>query len=280
MSYVLAIEPHPEQARILRDSVAARAGAKLRVVGSLDAAIRAIDKEVPNLVLVSPLMPSREEYRLVQRLRSLLQSPAPQILIIPDLACTDDDVAPKRTLLDRLRNKKMLPHRCSPSAFADDVAAYIPLVWPCEPAPVRTPPPDARGLERREMARFERIDAAKIIVNGAVAAVVDLSLTGAQVLAPHVLLPGVGVRVSLSRKTMAVSCDADIVWGSIDLVGATRELRYRAGIKFTEPDRHALGLLYSGEFDDDIPEECVALERRITYGTIERADGRGELVAR
>ena len=250
MPYVLAIEPHPEQAGILRDSVAALAGATLMVVASLDAAFRAIDTEVPNLVLVSALMPSREERRLVERLRLLPQGPAPQILIIPALASTDDD-APRRTLLDRLRNRKMPPRRCSPSVFADDVAAYLPLVWPREPLPVLKPTPDAR-VERRETTRIERIDAARILLNGAAASVVDLSLTGAQVLACKVLLPGAGVHVLLSHKTNAICCDADIVWGSIDLVGTMGELRYRAGIRFTEPDRRALELLYSGRVDDEV----------------------------
>lgn len=71
MSYVLAIEPHQGQVSILRDHVGTRTRTKLTVVESMNAAMTAIDDAVPNLVLLSTLMPPHEESRLVARLREL-----------------------------------------------------------------------------------------------------------------------------------------------------------------------------------------------------------------
>ena len=58
--------------------------AKLTVVGSVRAAMTHLDREIPNLVLVGPLMPLHEETQLVARLRDV-PPPSPLILMLPSL---------------------------------------------------------------------------------------------------------------------------------------------------------------------------------------------------
>src|SRR5262245_57830860 len=112
MPYVLAIEPHHEQARILRDEIRARARTRLPVVESPGAAIAAIDREVPALVLVNALMPAPDEHALVDRLRKLPPSKAPQILFLPALADGQAAPAPRRSFLSFARKKGFRPANC------------------------------------------------------------------------------------------------------------------------------------------------------------------------
>jgi CheY-like chemotaxis protein len=244
MPYVLAIEPDQTQADILRDSVSTHAKAPLTVVGSLSDAIAAINQALPDLVLVSPLMSSDDERQLVDRLRDLHEQPAPQILVTPSLAAPDDAALSKRSFFSR-RRRRALPLPCDPQAFADDLSAYLPDTPPLARRVVRMPIRRA-AAERREAVRFERVDLARVLVDGAAVDVVDVSLTGAQVLGIRVLRPGASVHVLLARRSDAICCNADVVWGGIDIVGSAQELSYRAGIRFSSPDRDALERLYFG----------------------------------
>ena len=199
MSYVLAIEPRDEQAGILRTAVGPRTSAALTVVGSLAAAMGAIDEEVPHIVLVSALMSPLDEGKLVARLRDLSCDEAPQLLIIPALA-TPQTQQPKRRLFGRRRSRHE-PARCDPSAFADQVSAYLDSVHR-RPKTIVRPEPSRpvslavkSGAERRAAVRVEGIDWARALVDGAAVDLVDLSATGAQVLAPMVLPPGDRVQV-------------------------------------------------------------------------------------
>jgi CheY-like chemotaxis protein len=245
MSYVLAIEPDQAQAEILRDDVSTRAKAPVTVVNSLDAAMSAIDRAVPDLLLVSALMPSSDERLLLDRLRDFVEGPAPQVLVIPALARADDPQLMRRSLFSRRRGRPLLPVPCHPHTFADDLAAYLPDERPRD-SRLRRRPVRLAADERREAARFERIDLARVLIDGDAVDLIDVSLTGAQVVAVRVLRPGASVHVLLARQSDAICCDADVVWGGIDLVGSAQELSYRAGIRFSQPDRAALKRLYFG----------------------------------
>lgn len=248
MSYALAIEPHREQADILRTCVGTKTRAKLRVVGSVRAALSAIDQEIPNLVLVPPLMPPHEEEQLVTRLRTLPPATAPMILIIPSLAAPSSD-RPKRRLFDSLLSRGVQPTGCDPTAFADQLSAYMRDMEPDDSVsilgPTLRPAREGPGSERRSAARFEHISGAKLLINGAVVDLVDLSVTGAQVLsAMKVLRPSESVQIRLSRDADDVNCDAAIVWSSFEMNGTLQTPCYRAGITFGGIGQRALERLY------------------------------------
>jgi len=81
MSYVLAIEPDEEQAALLRDAVRFRAKTQLKTVASITAATAAI--AIPQLVLITSLMPPRQERTFLARVRGLPKGASPEGLF-PD----------------------------------------------------------------------------------------------------------------------------------------------------------------------------------------------------
>jgi hypothetical protein len=243
LSYALAIEPHREQADILRTHVSTKTRAKLTVVGSVRAAMTHIDQEIPNLVLVGPLLPPHEETQLVARLRDV-PPPSPLILITPSLFAPRND-PPKRRLFDSLLNRNVQPAGCDASAFAEQLSEYMREMEPRNALSVMRPAPKGPGSERRTAARFERLAGAKVLINGAVVDLVDLSVTGAQVLsAMRVLRPSESVQVKLWKEAEGISCDGAIVWSSFETSGAMHTPCYRAGITFGDAGQRALEQLY------------------------------------
>jgi len=110
---------------------------------------------------------------------------------------------------------------------------------------IMRPAPKGPGSERRSAARFERLAGAKVLINGAVVDLVDLSVTGAQVLsAMRVLRPSESVQVKLWKEADGISCDGAIVWSSFETSGALHTPCYRAGITFGDAGQRALEQLY------------------------------------
>jgi CheY-like chemotaxis protein len=237
MSYVLAIEPHQEQASLLRDNIGVGTPTRLTLVDSMDAAMTAIDDEVPDLVILNALIPPHEETRLVARLRALPQATAPQILFTPALA-RPETCQPRRTLVDRFRKRDVPPAGCNPSAFADQISAYL-LTLPSGSAGS-----ESAGSNRRVAARSGSVDWANVRIDGAVVDVVDLSLGGAQIVSSRVLPPGKSVQVWLRSEAEAIRCEAEIVWSGFEIIGEGEAPSVRAGINFINADRGALERLY------------------------------------
>jgi PilZ domain len=243
LSYALAIQPHREQADILRTHVSTKTRAKLTVVNSVRAAMTHIDHEIPNLVLVGPLMPPHEENQLVNRLKDV-PPPSPLILMIPSLVAPLSD-RPKKRLFDSLLNRTVQPIGCDPSAFAEQLSEYMREMEPLDSSSLMKPAAKGPGSERRAAARFERLSGAKVLINGEVVDLVDLSVTGAQVLsAMRVLRPSEAVQVKLWKEADAISCDGAIVWSSFETNGALHTPCYRAGITFGDAGQRALEQLY------------------------------------
>jgi hypothetical protein len=255
MAYVLAIEAHPRQANILREIVGLKAQTKLTLVDSLDAALAAIADEVPRLVLASALMPPREEAVLLSRLRDLPRDRVPQILVIPALAAFETPPSePRRSLFTLTRKRRLPPEDCDPSAFADQLSAYLNQAerrlydaWEPQPQSLRFMP-GTSGVDRRTALRFERVRWAGARVNGIAVGLVDLSATGAQVLASIALAPGESVHVVLSREADAFQLEAAIVWG--DDSGARSNAQAagsRVGMNFKDFDTDTFERFYFGQ---------------------------------
>src|SRR5688500_20216819 len=71
VALVLAIEPDIRQGTILKRIVRELVGADLVLVESRDAAIAAIDRQIPDVILVTALLSPRDEDELVSHLRAL-----------------------------------------------------------------------------------------------------------------------------------------------------------------------------------------------------------------
>jgi hypothetical protein len=93
VALVLAIEPDHRQATTLKRVVRELVKADLVLVDSRDAAITAIDSQIPDVILVTALLSPRDEEELVTHLRALEGAEHLQTHTIPQLAGSraDDD---------------------------------------------------------------------------------------------------------------------------------------------------------------------------------------------
>ena len=89
------------------------------------------------------------------------------------------------------------------------------------------------------------MDRRSILVNGARGDLIDLSVTGAQVLTPTLLRPNEPVRVVLPADTGEVRCPGTVVWSVAVPIGGA--IHYRAGVQFKKPDPKAIEA-YSAQF--------------------------------
>lgn len=127
MSLVLAIEPGRAQAELLRE-VHTALGVQLLIVSSKDEAIDAIDREVPDLVLVNALLSPREENELVAHLRSLEHASHLQLLTIPLLSRGEAAAPTGKSSLFGFGKKKRAPvvsDGCDLTSFGEQVSSYL-----------------------------------------------------------------------------------------------------------------------------------------------------------
>ncbi len=92
-----------------------------------------------------------------------------------------------------------------------------------EPAPAL----DQRGTRRAVRVRIK--DGIDVAVDGNPAALVDLSMVGAQVVSPTVLKPNQRVRVIMGDGKAAIRCSGAIAWAAFEMPKGM-PTRYRAGI--------------------------------------------------
>jgi CheY-like chemotaxis protein len=131
VSLVLALEPDPKQAAVLKQVVRDRVGAQFVLADSKDAALAAIAERVPDLILVTTLLSPRDESELTDRLRELEGAEHLQTLTIPLLAVSAASPEPKkkrRGLLSAFTSDAETPATqggCDPAVFADEIRNYI-----------------------------------------------------------------------------------------------------------------------------------------------------------
>ena len=96
---------------------------------------------------------------------------------------------------------------------------------------------DQRGTRRAP--RYRMKDGLQILVDGNNAALVDVSVVGAQVLCSVVLRPNQRVRMTLTDQKGAIRCNGSIAWASLELPKGLPP-RYRAGIDMSGADPEAV----------------------------------------
>jgi PilZ domain len=79
----------------------------------------------------------------------------------------------------------------------------------------------------------------EVIVDGNSAALVDLSIVGAQVLSPKMLKPNQRVRLMFVDGGISIKCNGMIIWASFEMPKG-QPTRYRAGIDLTTDDSRGL----------------------------------------
>ena len=130
MALVLAIEPDLRQAEILTRIVREKVRADLVIVDSRDAAMEAMRRAVPDVMLLSALLSPRDEDELVGHLRKLEGAEHLQTHTIPQLASSggDSHSGPARGLLKAFRRKKETAPQasgCDPDLFAEEIRVFL-----------------------------------------------------------------------------------------------------------------------------------------------------------
>jgi CheY-like chemotaxis protein len=166
MSLILAIEPDRQQATELAAMVRGRLRAELILADSAEPALAALGDRVPDLILTSALLSTKDEAALADRLRKLEGAAAHvQTLTIPVLDTPMARSAAGRNVLFGLLGDRMsspaAPDGCDPALFAEQCAEYlqraaaertgqpvdVPVAMPLAPAPVMEPTPPPEPVE-------------------------------------------------------------------------------------------------------------------------------------
>lgn len=109
-------------------------------------------------------------------------------------------------------------------------------------SPRRPPATSGHALDHRGTRLAPRCKvsaAARAVVEGQPAAIVDLSINGAQIATPAQLKPRQRVQMTLADAHDQLACAADVAWASFESPTNSGP-RYRAGIAFVEQDTAAI----------------------------------------
>jgi PilZ domain len=90
----------------------------------------------------------------------------------------------------------------------------------------------------RTVPRFAVRGEIAVVVNGQPSDLIDLSTSGAQVIAPVRLAPGQPVRLVISDAEAETRCRGQVAWCSV--VPSRGLVEYRAGIAFEQADTETL----------------------------------------
>ncbi len=104
-------------------------------------------------------------------------------------------------------------------------------------APSAAAPLDQRGTRRTARTRVS--GSVEVLIDGNSAALVDVSVSGIQVLSASILKPNQRIRVTLPVPGRPVRVSAGVVWASFEM--PKEGARYRAGIEFLEVAPPATG---------------------------------------
>jgi hypothetical protein len=135
------------------------------------------------------------------------------------------------------------------SQAAADPASHAPPLQPAvsthpagvaaEAAPVTTidpPPLDEAGTRVAPRYRTQKIE---VLIDGNPATLVDLSVTGAQVVSVTILKPNQRVRMAFADAQGMVRFNAAIAWATFEIPPKIGP-QYRAGIEFVDADPAAI----------------------------------------
>ena len=140
---VLAIEPEGSQADAIRQFVRDELGAELMLVSSAYAAVVAINRQTPDVVLFSESVSEKHRDRVLDHLRSTIAPAVPQRMTLPPLRGCDRAILAQQINAMVARAQDARPR----SAAAPAPAAAAPAP-PAPVAKVVAPPPKPKPVEK------------------------------------------------------------------------------------------------------------------------------------
>jgi hypothetical protein len=141
-----------------------------------------------------------------------------------------------RTLELDLQSHRALQQRVPQPVPAEAVLPRPEAVQP--PAPSRYP-------VARQAVRYAFREEVSLEIDGSRCLVIDLSVTGSQVLSTMTLRPNRVVRVVLPLRNPIV-CEGKVVWARLEVCPANASPCYRAGLSFPNEDEPAIKAFLAG----------------------------------
>lgn len=147
---ILAIESNPARSRALENILRGHIRADLEIVTSMDHAIRSMTKEIPDLVLTSPLLRPSEEATLTAHLKQLPAASHVLVITIPysiDSEDASNQPASTKALSFLKRRSALAPPACNPSTVREQIEEYL-----AQARAIRAIPPARLGGTPRDPA--------------------------------------------------------------------------------------------------------------------------------
>src|SRR5581483_2450137 len=94
--------------------------------------------------------------------------------------------------------------------------------------------PAAASSPQRRARRVKMLDGMMVVIDDTDGTLIDLSSLGAQVVSSGVLRPNTAVRLVLPTEAGGISCEAKVVWVSVERGKNSKAPLYRAGMQFTD----------------------------------------------
>jgi hypothetical protein len=178
-------------------------------------ALEAITREKPPVIVLEKLFAATSRgAALIKRIKA-----------DPSLTgCEIRIVAHDGTPLTSKKNKK----EAAPAAAAAPAAVEEPP----SPAPAVAAPLDQRGTRRAP--RFVVAKGIEVMIDGNPAALINLSVVGAQVVSPTILKPNQRVRMTLPDSDGPIRVMAGVAWAAFEMPKSGPV--YRAGIEFYDAE--------------------------------------------
>ena len=184
LPFILAVNPDPLEARALRNALSEHVKADVLLVASKEEAFTAIDKRIPELILLHAFMPPDDEEHFIAYLSKVPGAEYVQVISIPQLLRSTDCDQRQGLLLGgfRRRRSKVIQIACDPHLFAADVTEYLALARVIATEIERREADDRHASERRGGCRWSPSDVPWVssvrLVAGELADLVNVSSTG------------------------------------------------------------------------------------------------------
>ena len=167
------------------------------------------------------------ESESLHALRAILARP-------PKILALDSSVV--RTARGALLVSRLKEHAVDVRVLTDD-DSNMPLLLSQPDMELQAASQPIEGCGTRAARRFP-MNNKVVVIDGERSQLVNLSVTGAQVVLPARVQPGQSIRFTLLDESADTKFRAQVAWSSIEL-GASA-IRYRAGIAFNDPNTKLL----------------------------------------
>lgn len=184
LPFILAVLPDPLEACALRNALSERLRAEVLLVASKEEAFAAIDRRIPELVLLHVFMPPGDEEHFIAYLSTVPGAEHVQTISIPQLRLSPDRNRPEGWLMGGLRQRPSNVSQvgCDPRLFAADVVGYLNFARAIGAGIEGREADDRHASERRGGCRWSPSDVPWVssvrLAAGELADLVNVSSTG------------------------------------------------------------------------------------------------------